>query len=586
MNFTVIDFETYYDQEYSLKKLTTEEYIRDPRFKIHCVGVINSEGTRVVFTNNFAHNLRPFMSEFVICQHAQFDGLIMSHHLGIYPAYIGDTLSMARSQLQFLKSHSLEALAKYYGLPQKTIDYNAFKGNRDLDYGTMKMLTEGCLHDCDITHTIARKLLETFPMQELEIVDKTLRMFTEPCLVLDAPRTTKELERVRAAKAHALQSLGVTKDQLQSAGKFSELLVTQGVSVPMKYSEKQKKEVPALAKTDEGMKALLEHENDTIAALAAARLGEKSTLMESRCERLLGMHSRGYLTVYQKYHGAHTGRSSGGDGTNFLNFTRGSELRKSIRAPEGYKLVVADKSQVECRLVNWFAGQKDIVQAFREGRDLYSELASKFYGITVNKKDYPEERNFGKEVELACGFNMGWLKLQRRVLQKLNKQLTDEEAKKAIDIYRSSHPYVCALWRRFQEVIENMGKGLLPYKIGCVTIDGYRIIMPGGTFLDYTGMYYDGESYRLGKSKIYGGLVVENIIQKLGVVLLANDVITISEKYDYKLCTTTYDEVVYIVPLNDNTAFENVLRVMKSSPEWCKDLPLSAEGFESESYDK
>lgn len=583
-DFTVIDFETYFDNEYSLKKMTVEEYVRDSRFKIHCVAVV-TQTERLIFRDNFAENLSPYMNTFVICQHAQFDGLILSHHLGLFPKYWGDTLSMARSQLQNLKSHSLESLCKYFGLPTKTIDYNAFRGQRELDSQTRQMLELGCTDDAVLTYQIAEELFKTFPIQELLIVDKTIRMFTEPCLCLDIPRMALELEKIKYAKSKALVDLNVTREDLQSSNKFSALIERAGVQTPMKWSEKQKKEIPALAKTDEGMKELLEHEDTTIAALAAARLGEKSTLMETRCERFLGMITRGYLTVYQKYHGAHTGRSSGGDKVNFLNFTRGSELRKSIKAPLGYKLIIADAAQIECRLLNWFAGQKDIIDAFRSGRDIYSELATKFFGYPISKK-LQDERNFGKEVELASGFNMGWLKLQRRVFQKLRKRLTDDEAKKAIFIYRDSHPHVTALWKRFQEVIENMGKGLLPYQIGCVTIDGYRIILPGGTFLDYTGMYFDGQDYRLGKGKIYGGLIVENIIQKMGVIILAHNITNIDEKYGYKLATTTYDELVYVVPENDDKALENVLSEMRTPPEWCLDIPLGAEGLESETYDK
>lgn len=578
----VIDFETFFDTEYSLKRMTTEEYIRDPRFKIHCVAVVTQD-TKIVFTDNFAENLAPYMDDFVVCQHSQFDGLILSHHLGLYPAYWGDTLSMARALLQNLKSHSLESLTKHFNLPQKTIDYNAFRGKRDLDDSTMQMLTSGCLHDADLTYTIASILMEQLPPQELQIIDLTIRMFTEPCLCLDVPRLMEELDKVKAAKANALENLGVTKEDLQSAAKFSSILESYGVLVPTKVSPKTGKVMPALAKTDEGMKALLESEDEIIAALAAARLGQKSTLMETRCERFLGMFSRGYMPVYLKYHGAHTGRFSGGDKVNWQNLI--SALRKCILAPDGYKIVGADSAQIECRLLNWFAGQHNIVQAFRDGRDIYSELASIFFGRTITKAN-EEERKFGKEIELASGYNMGWLKFQLRVFQKMRKRLTDEEAKRAITVYRESHPQVVGLWKRFQQVIEDMGKGLLPYKVGCVTIDGYKIIMPNDAYLDYAGLYYDGESYRIGDSNIYGGKVVENIIQKLALIVVTESIARIDNTYGYKLVTTTHDDVLYVVPEQDNTALSNVLKEMKTPPEWGKDIPLGAEGFENKRYAK
>lgn len=580
----VLDFETYFDQDYSLKKMTTEEYVRDSRFKIHCVAVY-SENEQKIFTDNFKENLAPYMNDFVICQHSQFDGLILSHHLGLYPKYWGCTLSMARSQLQFLHSYSLGALAKHFGLQEKSIDYSAFRGKRDLDKETKTMLTEGCLNDAELTYIIANKLLETIPPKELQIIDLTIRMFTEPCLILDNERLEKELQRVKNEKENALERLQITKEDLHSSKKFSIILQSCGVDVPTKISAKTAKEVPALAKTDEGMKALLEHENKWVAALASARLGQKSTLMETRCARLLGMFSRGALTVYLKYHGAHTGRWSGGDKVNFQNFPRGSELRKSILAPEGYKLIGVDSAQIECRLLNWFAGQYNIVDAFKTGRDIYCENATKFFDRQITKAN-ENERNFGKEIELACGYNMGSLKFKNRVLQKFSKKLTDDESERAIYIYRSEHPKVVGLWKCFQEVIKNMGKGLPPYTIGCVTVDGYKIIMPGGTFLDYTGLYYDGRDYRVGKSKIYGGLVVENIIQKLGLLIVSNAIINIADKYNYKLATTTHDDVLYVVKKDNDEALKNIIAEFKNPPDWCLDCPLGAEGFESNRFDK
>lgn len=585
MQFAVVDFETYFDTEYSLKRLTTEEYVRDPRFKIHCVAVVTLDGQRHIFTDNFAKNLAPFMKGFVIAQHAQFDGLILSHHLNLYPEYWGCTLSMSRAQLQFLKSHSLSALAKHYGLQEKTIDYNAFRGKRDLDDSTKNMLTNGCLNDAELTAEITLKLLDGFPPQELLIIDRTIRMFTEPVLALDSPRMAEELTRIKDKKAAALEALQVTKEQLQSTKKFAQLLIAQGIDIPIKISPRTQKEIPALAKDDEGMKALLVHDNETVAALAAARLGEKSTLMETRCERLLGMNSRGHLTVYLKYHGAHTGRWSGGDKVNFQNFPRGSELRKCIMAPKGYKLVGADSAQIECRLLNWFAEEVRVLDAFATGRDIYCENATAFFGRAITKADN-DERQFGKEIELACGYGMGWRKFQMRSKQKFNKSLVEPEARRAIDIYRGSHQNVVALWNRLHKAIENMGKWLEPYNIGCVTIDGYRIIFPNGAFLDYTGLYYDGNDYRIGDGKIYGGLVTENIIQKLGLLVISNVISSMDEKYGYKLATTTHDDVLYVVPENDGEALQRLLQEMKTAPYWCKDAPLGAEGFESLRYDK
>jgi len=588
---TVIDFETYFDSEYSLKRMTTEAYVRDPRFQTHCVSVYCDDGTQEVYTKDIKENLEPYMDDFVIAHHAHFDGLILSHHYGLYPKYWGCTLSMARAQLQFLKSKSLSALCEYYDLPEKTITYNAFRGKRVLDPETEKMLTEGCLDDSRLTFEIAKHLLTDIPSSELQVIDSTIRMFTEPCLTLDAEMISAELTRVRNVKAGALESLGVDRKDLMSSKKFSDLLERLGVDTPMKRSEKQGKLIPALAKTDAGMKGLLVHENEVVAALASARLGEKSTLLETRCVRFLDTYSRGALPVYLNYHGArHTGRWSGGDKMNWQNLI--PAIKKAVLAPEGYKLVGADEAQIECRLLNWFAGQDNITEAFREGRDIYCEGASIFFGRTITKKDVAE-RKLGKVTELGSGYGVGAPKFQSIALQQAKQKISLAEAERAIQIYRNTHPKVVGTWGCFQQVLEDMDKGLAPYKIRCLTIDGYKIIMPDGTALDYTGLHWEndeqdsrGGNYKVRDKKIYGGLVVENIIQKLGRNFTARVIINVDNKYKYKSATTTHDDILYVVKKDDTTALDNILCEMRTPPDWAPDLPLDAEGFENERYDK
>lgn len=318
MQLITLDYETYFDDEYSLKKMTTEEYVRSSRFKVHCVGVKKGKEPAYIERGDLSY----LNGCAVLCHHAHFDGLILSHHYGVKPAFWFDTLSMARMALPHLKSHSLEALAGHFGLGMKTIDYNAFKGKRELDEATQYMLEEGCKHDVELTYAIFKKLLPFVSLEELRVIDLTIRMFTEPALRFNSHKAKEELEAIKINKERIISDCGVTKEQLSSSKKFSEILISLGIEVPMKVSPTTGKLIPALSKTDEGMKALLDHENETVQVLVAARLEAKSTINETRLESLLGMDSRGPLTVYLKYYGAHTGRFSGGGGVNFQNFPR------------------------------------------------------------------------------------------------------------------------------------------------------------------------------------------------------------------------------------------------------------------------
>lgn len=594
MPIWVIDFETFFDSKdgYTLKKMTTEAYVRDPRFKIHCIGIwsptylIRPIAIRPDELDQWVHDGSGCT---FTAQKAQFDGLILSHHFGIKPKGWIDTLSMARAIHKDMHSHSLDALAQLYGLPAKTIDYKAFDGMRDLTPEVDKMLRDGVIWDVALTARIAHEELKVFPRGELKVVDQDVRMFTEPAIHLDVPLVQNEYERIKHAKQQALTSLGVDKKDLASAEKFSALLRARGVEPPTKESPTTPgKLIPAFAKKDEGMIALLNHRDPVVAALAAARLGEKSSLQEKACERLLAMAGRGPLCVSLNYSGAHTHRVSSFDKINWLNFTRGSALRRSLVAPDGFKFVGADSAQIEARFVNWLAGQTDIVEAFRSGRDIYSENATIFYQKPINKKEHPNERHLGKTIELACGFRMGWWKFQLTCKQGALGGppiiLSDEDCKKAIEVYRRSHPMVVALWKKYDKVLEDMLH--LPR-------DKRRINLPNGLWLDYWDLHVEQEEgqqypeYVANGTRLHGGVIVENIIQALARVFMTDVRLSLQQTNpNYKLINFPYDELLYLVPENDNTALGNILAAMKTPSKWCETCPVDAEGWEGKRYSK
>lgn len=631
MNLLTLDFETYFDDEYSLSKMTTEEYVRDPRFMVYCVGIKGNdkptrvaEGTRlrypvsmqefamenhdhqflraggtieqVVYAeNNYRWSLRETIKESsVLCHHAHFDGLILSHHFQLKPAFWFDTLSMARLVLPNLKSHSLGSLADYFNLGVKTVPYNNFKGKRHLDNDLTLALYHGCSHDVDLTHQIFKKLLPLVPKEELRIIDLTIRMFTEPVLRLDYQRLDGYLQNLSQEKENLLQKLGVSKKDLSSAEKYAGLLRELGVEPPVKESPTGNGPIYAFAKSDEAHKQLLDHSDPRVQMLATARIGAKSTLAETRCARLLGMWTRGYLPVYLKYCGAHTTRWSGGDKMNWQNFPRGSEIRLSIMAPEGYMLVVGDLAQIECRVLNWLAGEKEILDAFRRSEDLYSQGATRFYGRPITKAD-KIERHLGKTIELGCGYGMGWAKFQATckggALGGPSIILSDEEARAAVKFYRGSHPCVTALWRKADDILILLLNENGQMTWGPMEVKNRKIYLPGGAFLDYSNLVWDHEKQEFylqhhnGQSKIYGSLLVENVVQALSRVILSQAMIKIAERF--KIATCTHDEVVCVARKEEaEEALAFVLDILKTPPAWCAGIPLDAEGGYDERYSK
>src|SRR5262249_24995951 len=124
------------------------------------------------------------------------------------------------------------------------------------------------------------------------------------------------------------------------------------------------------------------------------------------------MAKRGRMPVYLRYCGAHTTRWSGGDKTNWQNLRRGGRLRKTVKASRGATLAVVDSSQIECRILNEFAGQEDVIEKFRTGADPYIGIASQAYGRAITKED-KAERGTGKQLELSCGYGAGAATIQK-----------------------------------------------------------------------------------------------------------------------------------------------------------------------------
>ena len=255
-----------------------------------------------------------------------------------------------------------------------------------------------------------------FPKKELKVIDMTLRMFIQPALEIDVNRLEDHLENLQNQKEQLLVECGVDREGLMSNPKFAEILGKLGVLPPTKISARTGKETYAFAKTDDGFKALLEHEDHRVQMLVNARLGVKSTLEETRTERFLDIATRGKtMPVPIKYYAAHTGRWGGYDKINLQNLpSRGKNakvLKQCIVAPEGYTLVQADSAQIEARVLAWLAQQNDLVTAFSRGDDVYRQMASVIYRVPVAEVT-DAQRFIGKTVILGAGYGMGHLKLR------------------------------------------------------------------------------------------------------------------------------------------------------------------------------
>jgi hypothetical protein len=597
MKIITLDFETYFDDEYSLNKMTTEAYVRDPRFETLLVAVRDNNGTHSWYSGN---DRRVFLDSidwsttYLLCHHAHFDGLILSHHYGVKPRAWLDTLSMARLILGNYVSVSLASLAAHFNLAAKSVPYSLFKGRHwhQLAADTQQLVAAGACHDVELTWQLFNLLRSGFPREEYKIIDMTVRMFTEPKLEADIDLLGKVWQDEFKRKDDALRSLGVSAAELQSPERFAELLRAQGVEP----ATKQGKHGPiyAFAKTDEFMKELQDDDNPIVRDLCSARLGVRSTIDQTRAERLGFMASRGPMCVYLSYCGAHTTRWSGGDKVNWQNFRRGGDLRRAIRAPQGSKLAVVDLSQIECRILNYLAGQHDVIDNFRAGKDPYIGIASQFYGRAITKND-PSERGTGKQAELSCGYGCGPAKFRATAALGIYGppvSLTLQEAEQFVNLYRATHGGVVGYWRQADTVIRALAESRA-LDWGPLRICEKKIYLPNDAWLHYETLQYDADTRewqvktRNGWSKLYGGKLVENVIQALARVVMSQAMLRLHAQ-GFVIVNCTHDEIICLIPAghDEPNMIQTIIDEMKREPSWLPGIPLDAEGFVSDRYEK
>ena len=616
-----LDAETYFDDSYSLSKLTTEHYVRKTCFECHGWAVKFDNKPAVWWQHSDAvYNFKKidWHEVFIVAHHAQFDLFILNYHYGIKPKFIFDTLSMGRLLLGNHLSVSLESLARHFNLQPKTVPYNLFKNKHwhELTPAVQQQVAAGACHDVELTWRLFNILGKNFPREEYEVIDATVRMFTEPVLRGDVDLLAQLWESEALKKEERLRSLGVSESDLQSADRFAALLREHGVEPELK--DGKNKQIYAFAKTDQFMRDLQEHEDETVQALAEARLGVKSTLLQTRAETLGGMANRGPMPVYLRYAGAHTTRDSGGDGANWQNFRRAdpdnpkkaSPLRRAILAPEGYWLAPIDLSQIECRLLNYLAGQHDVIENFRLGKDPYIGIASQFYGRAITKED-KAERGTGKQAELSAGFGCGAKKFQATAKLGIYGPpvyLAIEDAQRMIMLYRETHPAICAkggYWSTAGKMIARIAGGD-PCEWGPMVIKDKRIYGPGGTMLIYDTLEYyvpsdeerallepfKWEGYwrfrtRNGWTEIYHTKLVENVIQWLARVVMMQAMLRIIAR-GYRVVMRTHDELVVLIPRDsrENHHLDILKTEMVREPTWLPGIPLECEASTGDRYSK
>ena len=649
MPIVSLDFETYYDDKYSLKKTTMVEYLLDPRFKVQGVSmridnVINGvleRGETVYYrdSEDMAIVLRALDKWVLVAQNTKFDGGILHYHFNVHPTVYADTKSMSKGLWPF-KSASLSNLCTRLWPNRddmrKGDELIASKGILNWDEDMHQLIGEGyCRKDTFLTAEAFWNMFNEYPAQELEVIHITCRMFCTPTMRADhdilreaikieaierkkllddalefinAAITEKGLEYWNPEPKEAKKRLPLDKKILTSRNRFIRLMdEIFDASIPMK-TKPDGKRTHATGKNDPEFIEYMEANVD-LQILFDAKIAWASSQSSSRAKRMIAFSpaERGNeIPIPLGYYNAHTGRYSGEEKVNMQNLQRASPHRLSLYAPKGFKTFVCDSSNIEARAVATLARQDDLVDQFRNKDDVYSNFASELYNFKVDKKANPGERGVGKVSVLGLGYGMGPPTFHRTLasgpmgMPPIRVPMTFAE--KTVSLYRSKYFMIVSYWKEAARAIEQMI--VLPkdetIEWGPLKISKEAILLPNGMKLNYPDLQYREDlqsfAYWNGRfwKRIYGGSLVENICQALARIIVAAEQMStvdrLLQQHGGWVTMQVHDENIGIAPdmgkQGNDELFNNIQKLMCRSPAWLPQIPLDSEGGYDDNYSK
>ncbi len=635
MKICTVDLETYWSVTHSLSKMSPIAYCMHPDTEIISCGFKFDDGeTEIVFgeANVIEYASKVDWSQYWVVGHnlSGFDSMILAWRMHIKPRLWGCTLAMSRPIHAKDAGGSLAKLVEHYKIGYKDQSALIATKGRRLSEFTKKEIADMALYnkdDVDQCYALLRRLIPQTRKDEVRLIDMTIRMLVEPkfeadssllyaTLVEEGIRKKKVL--LEASKEMNVYDAAHTDEEnieailklLSSAAKFAAFLRTVGVEVPTKISARTGKEIPALAKTDEEFLALQEHDNPIVATAAAARLDAKSTILQTRINAFLdasNAHPDKRVPIPLKYYGADTTGRWSGWGYNPQNLPRvnpyaprpSDALRKSLIAPAGYKVVVADLSGIELR-VNHFLwkvpSSTAMFQADPEKADLYKDFASKLYAVPYDGVT-KQQRQVGKVAHLGLGFGAGWKTFMTVAKLMGGVEIDESESQDIVNQWRDSYYEITRGWRTCHNVLPTIMRGatgaaldpwgmVVPVPEGLKTPKGiirYPSLRTERNEIDGRMEFVYGHGRN--KARIYAGKIDENIVQHLARCVIADNALTVQDLTGLNPALMVHDELVYIVPESESQdMLDLVQKVMRTPPIWWPELVTWSEGDIGDTY--
>ena len=605
MKTYALDFESYYDKNCSITTLGPRGYFSHPDFDAYMVSVVGDDGYE------FCGNPRDFdwsmlTGHVVLSHNASFDEslFIFGVEKGWWPT------------CQPAEWHCTADMVAYCGLPRSlknalaaVFDIDMSKGTRDSMAGKQwcdmtpefqKEVTEYAIKDSVLCLQLWQELEHKWPVMERRI-SAVNRRALQRGLPIDQDYLKECLEEVRVRLHEAEQRVPwIGTSKLLSRPAFDAECRKVGIEPPK-----------SLALDNDEANEWIRVHGIKYAWVAAIRDYRRINSLKKKLEAFdYATMSDGRYYGGLMYFGAPaTGRFSGSGGNlNLQNLPRdenyGVNLRKLVRAKKGKKLVVVDLSQIEVRTLCWLAGDTDTLKLIEEHDDIYEAFAIKYNVWTPEQGSLKDNggslrSKLVKPTTLGCGYQAGAQRLSEQTDMDL------ETAEHAVKTYRSTMKPVVGYWKHLQTTLMNCYTQVKPLAIALPSgrVQNYGPIKMRRVVRTETSVDGEGVSHvstrlrneffatllkngRQVPSKLYGGLLTENLSQALARDIFAEGLVKI-EDAGYPVLFHVHDEVVVEVdePVAEQ-ALADIIGIFAEPPKWIPDIPLASEGHVMDVYEK
>ena len=572
-----IDFETFYDSTYSLKKMDAYSYVHHPKFDCYLMSVYGRDFKWVGHPKDF-HQWHLFENVILVAHNAAFDSLVFKRlqEKSIIP-HIGNPIWRCTASLAVYLSapRSLKGACKQLlNIDVDKTQRSKASGQSGADLFGNEAMFAYALEDARLCFLLWEKFNHLWPAEEQELATLTFE-WGQQGIAVDLQTLEKAIQTLETQRFNAVQNLPWVDDpDSDTPLSHSKLAVTcREAGIPCPGS---------LAMDDPDCEEWEEKYGPEYPWVDSMRTFRRTNMLLSRfyAVRSRVRKSDGCFPYALKYFGAVPGRWSGDAGFNVQNMPRGelfgADLRKCFVPKSGNVFIIADLCQIEPRILAWLIEDEAFLSLVRSGVDIYEAHARSTMGYsdpTTLKEVDPDKRALAKARVLGLGYGCGPQKFVTVARNLGGIDISFADAKKTVADFRAKNPRISRLWNQLDRDFKRSAGG------------DYSIELPSGRVLRYFNVvktprgYYAAATERGGKLRsLYGCLLTENLVQATARDLFAEHLLQIHRAGIGRIVFHVHDEVIVEVPAsNADEAREQIQTIMSITPDWLSGCPVAAE---------